>query len=100
GVGIPAKVCGFLRSPTMQAEETLKWAFQLGNTTRPGNIAGGCGLDMLKNFVKEKDGKIEIYSHDGYALIDSGRELYESSGCFFKGTLINVTVRCDLKYYN
>ncbi|HEY9625911.1 MAG TPA: ATP-binding protein [Coleofasciculaceae cyanobacterium] len=100
GVGIPANVCDFVQDPTMRSEDALEWAFQPGKTTRQGNIPGGCGLDMLKTFVKEKQGKIEIYSHDGYALIDANQELYESSESFFKGTLINVTVQCDLTYYN
>jgi hypothetical protein len=100
GVGIPANVCDFLQDPTMRAEDALKWAFQPGTTTRLSDIPGGCGLDMLKTFIKEKQGKFEIYSHDGYALIDANQEVYESSTSFFKGTLINVTVQCDLTYYN
>jgi signal transduction histidine kinase len=100
GVGIPANVCDFLQDSTMQAEDALKWAFQLGKTTRQSGVPGGIGLDMLKTFVKEKQGKIEIYSHDGYALIDATQEFYESFASFFKGTLINVTIPCDLTYYN
>jgi len=45
---------------------------------------------------KSKQGKIEIYSHDGYALIDESQELYQSSCTFFEGTLINITIKCDV----
>jgi hypothetical protein len=95
GVGIPNKVRQFLNQPQKSAGEALKWALQLGNTTRANKIAGGTGLDTLKNFIKAKQGKIEIYSNDGYALIDSNQELYENSSTSFEGTLINITIRCD-----
>jgi hypothetical protein len=55
-------------------------------------ITGGSGLDLLKNFVKAKQGKIEIYSHH------SSKELYQSIPTFFEGTLINITIRCDTNY--
>ncbi|MEO3706657.1 hypothetical protein AAFM79_19255 [Trichormus azollae HNT15244] len=55
-------------------------------------ITGGSGLDLLKNFVKAKHGKIEIYSHH------SSKELYQSKPTFFEGTLINITIRCDTNY--
>lgn len=95
GVGIPPKVRQFLKEPQKPVDEALKWAFKLGNTTRANHIPGGEGLDSLKRFVKQKNGKIEIYSHDGYALIDSDEEVYCSAPTYFEGTLINITVKCD-----
>lgn len=100
GVGIPPNVRQFLQNPTMLAEDALCWAFQPGKTTRQNAIPGGTGLDMLRNFVKEKQGKIEIYSHDGYVLIDENQDLYRSAPTYFEGTLINITVRCDPAHYN
>lgn len=100
GVGIPAKVRQFLQNSSMLAEDALRWAFQFGKTTRHGGVPGGTGLDSLKNFVKSKQGKIEIYSHDGYALIDADQELYQSAPTYFEGTLINITIKCDVNYHN
>jgi hypothetical protein len=61
------------------------------------HITGGSGLDLLKNFVKAKQGKIEIYSQD------SSKELYQSTPTFFEGTLINIiiniTIKCEANYY-
>jgi len=100
GVGIPPKVRRFLNQVEMPAADALAWAFKPGNTTRANQVSGGTGLTTLKKFVKEKRGKIEIYSHDGYALIDSNQETYVSAPTFFEGTLINITVQCDAPDYN
>jgi hypothetical protein len=95
GVGIPAKVRCYLDQPLLPAQSTMEWAFTAGNTTRREGGPAGIGLDTLKAFVKEKQGKIEIYSHDGYAIIDRNQERYATIGTFFEGTLINITVKCD-----
>ncbi len=75
GVGIPVNVRQFLQKDSLSAKDALSWAFQSGTTTRRSVAPGGTGLDSLKKFVKSKRGKIEIYSHDGYALIDQYRKL-------------------------
>jgi hypothetical protein len=54
------------------------------------------GLDALKKFITKTKGKIEIYSHDGYALIDHNQEIYKKESPFFEGTLVNITIQCDL----
>lgn len=95
GVGIPPNVRQFLSQSSKPAADALRWAFELGHTTRANKVSGGTGLDTLKRFVKQKQGRIEIYSHDGYAMIDSEQEVYQSSRTFFEGTLINITVTCD-----
>jgi hypothetical protein len=100
GVGIPPNVRQFLQKPTMRTEDALRWAFQFGKTTRQNAIPGGTGLDMLRSFIKEKKGKIEIYSHDGYVLISETQELYSSAPTYFDGTLMNITLRCEPAYYN
>ncbi len=100
GIGIPPNVRRFLNQPGKPAAEALEWAFKLGNTTRANKVSGGTGLNTLKRFVKQKNGKIEIYSHDGYALISAEQEVYDSAPTFFCGTLINIAVKCDPPGYN
>ncbi|MBE9198446.1 ATP-binding protein [Nodularia sp. LEGE 06071] len=100
GVGIPANVRQFFKNRNILAKDALCWAFKFGTTTRSGAIPGGTGLDSLKNFVKSKQGKIEVYSHDAYGLIDENQEIYESAPTFFEGTLINITIKCDIKHHN
>ena len=78
--GIPANVRQFRQNDSLPAEEALRWAFQPGTTTRRSIAPGGTSLDSLKKLVKSKRGKIEIYTHDGYALINQCRETYQSEG--------------------
>ncbi|SPD75142.1 conserved hypothetical protein [uncultured Desulfobacterium sp.] len=105
GQGIPAKVRGFLRQ---HAEETLvakltgasclRWAFQAGNTTKVGE-PGGSGLDLLKEFIRINHGKMEVYSNEGYAIIDKDGERYENRDISFEGTVVHITLRCDENLY-
>ncbi len=99
GVGIPYHVRSFQNNPYLSADEALKWAFQPGTTTRLGEITGGIGLDFLKQFVNVNQGKLEIFSHNGYAIIDECNESYQVRQTFFEGTLVNITLKCDESYY-
>jgi len=46
----------------------LKWAFECGNSTCTGDVSRGLGLNLLKEFVRLNQGKLEIYNNDGYAI--------------------------------
>lgn len=98
GVGIPSNVRWFKKNPLIRAERALQWAFQPGASTSPDK-SRGMGLDLLKNFVKLNGGKLEVFSHEGYALISQRREIYLHRPTFFEGTLANITLRCDESYY-
>jgi len=104
GVGIPSNVRMFFkhdaRAQSLSAASCLKWAFQRGTTTKPNGTSRGMGLDLLKEFVKLNKGKIEIFSHEGYAIIDSKREEFLNRSTFFEGTLINITFIRDESYYH
>lgn len=100
GVGIPHNVRNFQRNPHLPADKALKWAFQPGTTTRKGNVTGGIGLESLKRFVQINQGKLEIFSHDGYVIIDKQQETYNNLSSFFGGTLVNITLSCDESYYS
>lgn len=99
GVGIPHNVRIFHNNITMSADDALQWAFEQGTTTRSCGVTGGVGLDLLKKFVKINRGKLENFSHNGYALIDENQEIYRSRQAFFEGTLVNITLKCDESYY-
>jgi len=103
GCGIPANVRNYLGSHSSVAPRTsadcLEWAFQKGHSTSPGKTGRGMGLKLLKEFVNVNQGKLEIYSESGYALIENRKESFENLNTSFQGTLVNITLRCDESYY-
>lgn len=105
GRGIPANVRNFLRQyaeeklvAKLTGASCLRWAFQAGNTTKVGEL-GGSGLDLLKEFVRINQGKLEVYSNEGYAIIDKDGERYENRDISFEGTVVHITLRCDENLY-
>lgn len=99
GVGIPSNVKTFEAQVDMEPKDAMQWAFTRGNSTSKTNGPRGVGLDLLKDFVKVSKGTLAIYSHGGYAHIDESGELYDNHTAFFKGTIVQVTLRCDDNYY-
>jgi hypothetical protein len=102
GVGIPFNVRYFLKNSNLPADATLKWAFERGNTTKSGTPdAGprGLGLDLLKKFVRVNKGHLALYSGQAYALIDEATERYSEWQSNFNGTVVNISLKCDERYY-
>ncbi len=103
GHGIAANVRNFFkcdpRANQLTAAHCLRWAFGPGHTTRPNGMARGIGLDVLQEFIKVNHGKLEVYSNEGYALIERGNEVFKNRASFFEGTIFQVTLVCDEKRY-
>jgi len=100
GVGIPAKVREFKNDGSIGAAQALQWAFRSGTSTRQNGPSGGLGLDLLKQFVKINQGRMDIFSHDGYAVFDESREKYIQRPSFFEGTVINIKLKCNESFYS
>jgi len=103
GQGIPAKIRAFVssdpRAQNLPANACLRWAFQRGNSTCSQGIARGLGFDLLKEFVQLNQGKLEIYSNDGYVIVDKDSERYENCDISFTGTVVHITLHCDENLY-
>lgn len=99
GVGIPSNARLFVGNHDLSAGAALRWAFQQGTTTQPNGMGRGIGLDLLRQFVKLNKGRLEVFSHEGYAVIDEGEERYETRRTFFEGTLVNIGLHCDETHY-
>jgi anti-sigma regulatory factor (Ser/Thr protein kinase) len=99
GVGIPVNVRTFLNDPTMSDAQAMKWAFVSGHTTVRDEIGRGLGLHLIREFIKANSGHMEIYSHNGCVRIEKGQDTYSLFPVFFPGTIINITLICDEKYY-
>jgi hypothetical protein len=107
GRGIPTNVRTFLSQyvaddlvTRLNGANCLKWAFQRGNSTSTGNVARGLGLDLLKEFISLNKGMMEIYSNEGYAVIDRNGERFENRDISFEGTFVHITLRCDETLYH
>ncbi len=106
GQGIPAIVRSFL-SQHVEAElvsklsgaTCLKWAFESGNSTSVDGVARGLGLDLLKEFIRLNQGKLEVYSNNAYAIVDKDGDRYENRNLNFEGTAVHITLRCDERLY-
>jgi len=59
----------------------------------------GMGLDLLREFIRLNKGRLEVFSHDGYAKIDEKEEKYETRNSMFEGTILNISLQCDDRHY-
>lgn len=99
GVGIPSNVRRFCQTGELRADYALRWAFQPNTTTKPNGIGRGNGLDLLKRFVRVNNGHMQVFSHDGMAIIEKNGENYQVQQPSFEGTMVNISLECDDRYY-
>jgi hypothetical protein len=70
--------------------KAIDWAVQEGHTTKQGEIPGGLGLSLIREFVEKNDGRIQIVSADGYWL-QRGRKITRNViPREFPGTVVNL----------
>lgn len=99
GIGIRSKIEKELKLP-LEPGEAIQWALQDGNTTRRGNIPGGLGLKLLREFVAKNQGRIQIVSDRGYWEFAGGQETVRLLDSPFPGTVVNLEIdTADTKSY-
>lgn len=93
GVGIPGAVRQSRLKPTENSDPGLiHWAMQDNNTTRQGDIPGGLGSRILRDFVRLNRGKLIIASNGGFWR-QSGEEVEVLRlGNAFPGTAVLLEV--------
>lgn len=79
----------------LSSVEAIEWSLQSGNTTRQGNIPGGIGLKLIREFMRNNKGKIQIISSDGFWQEYNGRERKHLFTCKFDGTIVNLEFNTD-----
>ncbi|WP_152226418.1 ATP-binding protein [Pseudomonas sp. SCB32] len=99
GVGIPANVGAYLGGQPCAGDVAMRHAFSRGFTTTNGSVPRGMGLDLVKEFVQKANGCLEIFSHQGHARIDVRGEKYDNIAPIFHGTLVQIRLCCDDKFY-
>ena len=99
GIGIKEKIRKEI-GKKMQGDEAIAWALEERNTTRKGDIPGGLGLKLIKEFIKLNEGRIQIVSNDGFCEL-SGNEVFQQVfNLTFPGTLVNIRFNiADTKRY-
>src|SRR5690554_3326784 len=99
GINIQQNVRDFLNKK-IKAEDAIKWAMQKGNTTKKGDTSGGLGLNVIFEFIKLNNGKIQVISSDGFYEFNKGKERVSSMSSSFKGTIVNLRFNLsDAKTY-
>lgn len=91
GRGIPGAVrdAGY----AIQNEtDAIEWAMQPGNTTRQGDIPGGLGLKILRDFIALNGGRLIIASGAGYWCQNGNDVIKSSLSHAFPGTTVILEI--------
>lgn len=70
--------------------DAIKWAVAEGHTTKRGQIPGGLGLSLIREFIEKNKGKIQIISADGYWEQKENKETGKQFSQIFPGTIVNL----------
>ena len=89
GKTIKANVNEYVRK-YFSGEDAIKWAVAEGHTTKRGQIPGGLGLSLIREFIEKNTGKIQIVSADGYWEQKEGVETGKRFVQAFPGTIVNL----------
>ncbi len=91
GIGIRRKIQKEL-GIKMNSDQAIEWALQEGHTTRTGNIPGGLGLKLIREFIAMNAGRIQIVSDRGYWESHPQGEVFKRMDLGFPGTVINIEI--------
>lgn len=80
----------------LTSAQAIKWAVESGHTTKT-NISGGIGLALLKEFIANNHGKMQIVSGDGFYSFTASGEHSTSLDFEFPGTIITMEFKTDDK---
>lgn len=98
GINIKENVSTFLNHEK-SGTDAISWAMLKGNTTKSGNIPGGLGLDIIFEFIKLNNGKIQIVSSDGFWEFKRGVIETKILQNPFEGTIANLRFNLNDKSY-
>ena len=73
----------------ISGDKAILWAVEEGNTTKKGNIPGGLGLSLIRDFLRLNEGSIQIISSNGYWEEKNGTIFGSAFKNRFLGTIVN-----------
>lgn len=82
---------GHLRTD-IPAEEAIEWATQGRNTTKRGDVPGGLGLKLLREFIDLNGGCMQIVSDSGYWCRRNGDTTKMNLPHGYPGTVVSVEI--------
>lgn len=91
GIGIKRNLAQSMKI-NLPAEKAIEWATEGNNTTKRGNIPGGLGLKLLREFIRLNKGKIQIASDTGYWQFARGQVVTRTFPSPFPGTVVNIEI--------
>ena len=74
----------------VSGKKAIEWAVSERTTTRKGNIPGGLGFTLIRDFLCKNSGKIQVASADGYWYEEGGASHSENLSDCFGGTAVNL----------
>lgn len=86
--------------PYGSPEDAIDWAMASHNTTRRGDIPGGLGLKLLRDFISKNNGRLVVVSSAGYWSQQGARIRKSRLSSRFPGTTVIVEINTsDKKSY-
>jgi len=76
----------------LRAEAAIAWATDGQNTTKRGQIPGGLGLKLLREFIILNGGRIQIVSDSGYWALERGDVTMREMKYKFPGTVVSIEI--------
>lgn len=84
----------------ISAKQAIEWAVHKGNTTRTGNIPGGLGFSLIRDFLTLNGGSIEVVSSNGFWQEKNGATFADEFKHAFVGTIVSLEFNLnDTKSY-
>jgi len=73
-------------------QDAIGWATEGQNTTKRGQISGGLGLKLLREFIDLNGGRIQIVSDAGYWMRKNRKTMLAPLSQPFPGTVVSVEI--------
>lgn len=89
GIGFARRIEENLDIPNISSKDAIKWAMTDGNTTKK-DVSGGLGLAILKEFITQNKGKIQIISGNAFYELSNNVETISILDYFFDGSVISM----------
>ena len=74
----------------VSGKKAIEWAVSERTTTKKGNIPGGLGFTVIRDFLCKNGGKIQVASADGYWYEEGCTSRSEDLSDDFGGTAVNL----------